>query len=117
MTVIAAIQVDLTSTTVGTACRLANVIAGKSILRHTIDRVERISSVEVVCVLCPTGQKEACQNLLAGSKVRIIAYDAEPAPWTPALTGGRSALSVQVVLNSPNIQPSMAFSRPRQYPT
>lgn len=89
MTVIAAIQVDLTSTTVGTACRLANVIAGKSILRHTIDRVERISSVEVVCVLCPTGQKEACQNLLAGSKVRIIAYDAEPAPWTPIVRAGR----------------------------
>ena len=89
MTVIAAIQVDLASTTLGTPCRLANMIAGKPILRHTIDRVERIPSVKAVCVMCPTDQKDTCQDLLAGSKAGIIAFDAEPAPWTRIVRAGR----------------------------
>jgi len=81
MKVIAAIQVDLSMTPLGTVSRLGMELAGSPILQHTVRRVERIETLSGIYVLCPEPQVAACRDLVAGSRAEVVPFAAGVPPW------------------------------------
>jgi hypothetical protein len=80
--VIATIQADLKVTPLGTRSRLGDVLSGSTVLRRTVERVCGAKSVEAVYVLCPVGDREACEQMLRGTRAIVRSFDAGPSPWT-----------------------------------
>ncbi|MHC4696701.1 MAG: radical SAM/SPASM domain-containing protein [Planctomycetota bacterium] len=89
MKVIAAIQADLKTSSIGTRSRLADEIEGVCILRRTVERVLLAKRVEAVYVLCPASQFERCASLLEGTAAEVRHYDAGPPPWGPLTQSAR----------------------------
>ncbi|UCE61632.1 MAG: NTP transferase domain-containing protein, partial [Phycisphaerales bacterium] len=81
MKTIAAIQADLKTSPVGTRSRLTDELAGKTILRRTVERISRAKRIEEVYVLCPSPQLEHCKSLLEGTGAVVRRFDADPPHW------------------------------------
>jgi radical SAM protein with 4Fe4S-binding SPASM domain len=82
MKTIAAIQVDLEVTPLGTRSRLADDMLGVPVLRRTVERVARATQVEKVFLLCPPSQRSQCQSLLEATPAEIQPFSADPPPWS-----------------------------------
>ena len=80
MRVIAALWADLQTTPLGTQSRLAEDLAGRPVLRRTVERVTQAQRIEKVHVLCPEPQLEQCNQLLAGTNAQVHRYDGA---WPP----------------------------------
>jgi hypothetical protein len=89
MRIVAAIQADLEETPLGTRSRLADELAGESVLRRTVKRVCHATLLDGVHVLCPARQRERCEAVLRGSAATVRPYDAEPAPWGSLVQAAR----------------------------
>jgi len=87
--VIAAIQVDLDTTPLGTRSRLLDEFGGVPILRKTVSRVERIEPAVEIYVLCPENQHAECQRILADSSAKVLPHDAGPPPWQALIRASR----------------------------
>jgi hypothetical protein len=81
MKVIAAIQADLENSTIGTRSRLAEEIAGVTILRRTVERIAQANRIEALYVFCPAAQFERCTALLQGTGAFVQRHEAQSPPW------------------------------------
>lgn len=81
MNVIATIQVDLDTTALGTKSRLAETLAGTTILRRTVEHVSAAKNINRTYVLCPAAQRERCVALLDGTGAAVHSFDAPPPTW------------------------------------
>ena len=93
MRVIAALQADLEETMLGTRSRLADELAGETVLRRTVSRISRARRIDAVFVLCPKGQIDRCRKFLEGTDSRVIPFDAPPAPWAKLVRAQQGGLS------------------------
>ncbi len=89
MSVIATIEADLEVSRLGTRSRLADELAGITILRRTVERLRRAEKLDAIHVLCPTKQHERCTRLLEGTGAIIRRVDAPPAPWANLVRAAR----------------------------
>ncbi len=89
MKVIAAIQVDLEVTPLGTRSRAADELSGVSLLRRTAERVGRTRNVEALYILCPIEQVKRCQTILDGTMALVRQHDLGPAPWGALVLAAR----------------------------
>jgi len=71
MKVVAAIDVDLESTPLGTASRQEHLLAGRPVLRRCVERVLRAQRPAGVNLLCPEAQAARCAALVQGLAVTI----------------------------------------------
>ena len=78
MNVIAVIQADLETTTLGTRSRLADELAGVPVLRRTVERLSAAKCIAAVYVLCPLAQRDRCERLIEGTGAIVRRYDAPP---------------------------------------
>ncbi|UCG17553.1 MAG: radical SAM protein [Phycisphaerales bacterium] len=83
MKVIAAIEVDLHRTPLGTAPRFAEQIGGQTVLARTVTRVARAKRLDGVFVLCPDDQESQCRSLLSGRPATLRSHSAGPPPYRP----------------------------------
>jgi hypothetical protein len=81
MRIIAAIRADLEQSDIGTRSRLGDELVGVPILRRTVERAARTAGIAATYVLCPTGQRGRCENILAGTTARILEFHEDPSPW------------------------------------
>ncbi len=89
MKVIAAMQVDLEVTPLGTRSRLGSEIAGTSVLRRTIDRLMRMEQHCDVFVLCPEAQQDRCQPLIDGTGATLMPFSGDAPPWRNLVASAR----------------------------
>lgn len=89
MRIIAALQVDLEVTPLGTRSRLADELRGVPILRRTVERLALVPSLEAVFVLAPTPQRDRCRRILEGTRAEIVDHDAGPSPWSSLVRSAR----------------------------
>ncbi len=69
MKIIAAIEVDLDDTPLGTRSRLGEMLCGQVVLARTVERVLRAGELAGVWVACPAQQLDRCRELLGGRQV------------------------------------------------
>ncbi|MCP4247788.1 MAG: radical SAM protein [bacterium] len=81
MKVIAAIDADLETTPLGTASRLADALAGRPVLRRTVERVVRAGSLDEVYVVCPPEQAAACADLVDGLNANVVPHPGVGPPF------------------------------------
>ncbi len=89
MKVIATIQADLDTTSLGLRSRLADDLLTVPVLRRTIDRISRCRNVDAIHVLCPADQRTRCAALIRGTDARIQPYDSPPPSWAPLVQAAR----------------------------
>ncbi|MBI1826285.1 MAG: SPASM domain-containing protein [Planctomycetes bacterium] len=89
MKVIAAIQIDLETTPLGTRSRLRDELGGVSIFWRTVKQAERIQPPIDIFVLCPQTQESETRNLLADSRAIVQTHDAGPPPWNALIRASR----------------------------
>lgn len=89
MNVIAALQVDLETTPLGTKSRLTQELGGQTILRRTIERVQRAKNLTAIYVMSPVDQKDQCQKLLEGTSAIVQAFNADAPSWRPLVQAAR----------------------------
>jgi hypothetical protein len=80
-TVIAAAEVDLNVSPIGTRSRLADDLLGKPVLRRTLERLARVRQIEGIFLMCPAEQRARCAELVKGFNVTVCGHEAGPAPW------------------------------------
>ena len=78
MRLITLIMADLVATPLGRRSRLADEIAGMTVLRRTVSRVLAASRAGSVVVGCPPRDAAAIRALLDGLTVRVETYDLAP---------------------------------------
>jgi spore coat polysaccharide biosynthesis protein SpsF (cytidylyltransferase family) len=81
MKAIALIMADLRTSPMGTRSRLAEMLAGKPVIRHTLERVSASTRVDSIVVLAPAEQIGALRDLCAGLNVTVQANEYGPAPY------------------------------------
>lgn len=89
MKVIAAIDVHLRETPLGTRSRLPDRIAGETVLRRTVERVRAIPAIQAIYLLCPQAQGEEVVALAGGPGVTIHRYNASPPGWRNRVQSAR----------------------------
>ncbi len=89
MKVIAVLQADLETTSLGTASRLAQEIGGAPILRRTVERLSAAKELHSIHVLCPAEQVARCTALLRRTRADVRPFDASPAPWGELVRASR----------------------------
>lgn len=90
MRIIAAINVNLDESPIGTRSRLREPMRGTPILRRTLERVCRIRGVETVHVLVPPAQADETRAILDGLSARVETHDAPAPPYQDLVRTGRS---------------------------
>ncbi len=88
--VITAIYVDLETNPLGLPSRLAHDLAGKPILRHTVERALAIDAVSSTHILCHASQRSAVADLLEGLPVTLDTHQAPPPPYRELVRSSRS---------------------------
>ena len=86
MKILAAMEVDLEVTPIGTRSRLAQELAGETVLRRTVDQVRRMRHVAALHVRCPDHQVQRCRTLLDGTDAVVRPRAVGPPPWA---SGGK----------------------------
>ena len=89
MKVIAAMQVDLDTTPLGTKSRLGTEIGGEPVLRRTIGRLQSTTRARDIFVLCPTPQEERCQRLIDGTGAMLMPFSGAAPPWRQLVASAR----------------------------
>ncbi len=89
MQMIAAMQVNLETTPLGTRSRLADELRGVPILRRTVDRVCRVEGLTAVYVLTPPQQADRCKAILSGTRAVVQPVSADPPPWAALIRASR----------------------------
>lgn len=89
MNVIAAIEVELEVTPLGTRSRLHEPVCGVPMLRRTAERIAQARHVSGVHVLCPEAQVSACRDLLHGTTAVVHPHTAGPPPWRGLVRASR----------------------------
>lgn len=89
MKIIAAIEVDLKLSPLGTASRLADDLAGTSVLGRTLDRLGRCTKLASIHVVTGTEQRDAVAELVGDRNVEIEAHEYGPPTWQEAVGRGR----------------------------
>lgn len=89
MNVIAAIEVDLEVTPLGTRSRLHEPACGAPMLRRTAERIAQARHVSGVHVLCPEAQVSACRDLLHGTTAVVHPHTAGLPPWRGLVRASR----------------------------
>ena len=89
MRCIAAIQVDLAHSPLGTASRLAEPLAGTPILRRTIDRLRQTKSVASIHLLVHVDQADKVREVVKGLPVEIETHQATPPQYAALVRPGR----------------------------
>ncbi|MFQ5430101.1 MAG: SPASM domain-containing protein [Phycisphaerae bacterium] len=89
MRIIATILADLDRSPLGTRSRLADDLAGRPVLRRTVERVTQVGGLDAVHVLCPAEQAERVRALLAGLALSVETYDGAPAPYAALVRTSR----------------------------
>ena len=89
MNVVAAMQVNLEVTPIGTRSRLGFELSGISVLRRTIDQLKRMKHSCPTYVLCPEAQMGRCHALTDGSGVTLMPFSGEVPPWRNLVTSAR----------------------------
>ena len=89
MKLVGAIAVDLEQSPIGTRSRLADDLLGRPVLRRTVERVDRVTSLTDVYVLCPANQATKVRPLLEGLDVTLETHDAGPAPYHALVRASR----------------------------
>ncbi|MCB9854471.1 MAG: SPASM domain-containing protein [Phycisphaerales bacterium] len=89
MRVIAAINVNLDESPIGTRSRLREPLNGRPVLRHTIERASRIRGIDGVHALVPLSEADEVRSILMGVKVSIETHDAPTTPHCDLVRAGR----------------------------
>lgn len=89
MNIIAAMHVNLERSPVGTRSRLADELAGATVLRRTVERALRVEGVASLSLLTPAAQADRVQSLVDGLRVTITRHDAPEPPYRGLVTAGR----------------------------
>lgn len=89
MKIIACIAVDLERSPIGTPSRLRDDLAGKSILRRTVERVLRTERTPGVFVIAPATQAQAVRTMLDGLAAHVETYDGAEPPYAALVRAGR----------------------------
>lgn len=89
MRLIAAVNVNLDDSPLGTRSRLRESLDGTTILRRTIERVRRVRGIESVYVLVPPTQADEVRSLVAALDVQVETHDAPPPPYRDLVRTGR----------------------------
>lgn len=89
MKIIAVLQADLDSTSLGTRSRLAENFGGTSILRQTVQRAAAVPGLDAVVILSPREQFDRCAAMLEGCRVELHRHDALPSPWAGLVRSAR----------------------------
>jgi len=90
MRIAAAIMADLERSPLGTASRLAAPLCGAPVLRRTVERAIQATRINGVIVICPSPQRSAIGDVLAGLPVEIATFDGAPAPYAALVQAGRA---------------------------
>lgn len=89
MRTIAAINVDLDDSPLGTPSRLRDPLNGIPILRRTVERAVRIRGLEGVHLLVTPQQADEVRSIIKGLKARVETHDAPPPPYRDLVRAGR----------------------------
>lgn len=89
MKCIAVINVDLDRSPLGTRSRLAEELAGKTVLRRTLERVGRASRVATVHLLCPVAQAEQLRDMTWGLPVKVEPHNGGAPPYEQLVRASR----------------------------
>ncbi|MCH7885231.1 MAG: radical SAM protein [Planctomycetes bacterium] len=89
MKIIAAMEVDLEVTPIGTQSQLARELGGVTVLRRTVEQVRRMQHVAALHVRCPSQQVKRCQTLLDGTDAVVRPRAAGPPPWGSLVRAAR----------------------------
>ncbi len=81
MKVIAAIEVDLVTTPLGTRSRCADELGGVPVLRRTVERLMRCRNLAGIHLLCPPEQVNRCSKLVDGLAAVVHPNALGPPPW------------------------------------
>ncbi len=80
MTTVAVVPVDLDSSPIGTAGRLASDLCGTPVLTRTLERIVAAATVDHIVVTCPGIQRSAVQDLTAHRGIEVVAFDGPADP-------------------------------------
>ncbi len=89
MKCIAVINVDLERSPLGTRSRLGDELAGKTVLRRTLERVARVTRIASTHLLCHVSQAERLRELTWGLAVKIEPHDAGAPPYEMLVRASR----------------------------
>lgn len=89
MRVIAAVNVNLEESPIGTRSRLRESLNGRPVLHRTIERTCRIRNLDGIHVLVPPAQADEARSMLKGLDVRIETHDAPAPPHRDLVRAGR----------------------------
>ena len=89
MKFIAAIAADLETSPLGTRSRLRDELAGRPVLRCTVERVLAARRITAVHVLAPTGQASEISALLGGLPVQVETHVGTQTPYAGLVRIGR----------------------------
>ena len=89
MKCIAALMVDLEHAPLGTRNRLAEPLAGKPVLRRTVERLLACSRISSVHLLTTPSQRGGVESLVSGLPVEIEPLRLPPSPYAELIRAGR----------------------------
>ena len=89
MNLVAALLVDLERSPLGTRSRLSDNLLGKPVLRRTLERVSRTTTLSSIHVLCPVRQANQVRPLLDGLDVKLETHDAGPPSYQMLVQASR----------------------------
>jgi radical SAM protein with 4Fe4S-binding SPASM domain len=89
MRTIAAIQVDLEVTPLGTRSRLADELCGQPVLRRTVQQACRIEGLSGVHVLAPEAHVARCRELIRGLDAEVLGIQCAPPVWAKIVQSSR----------------------------
>ncbi|MFQ5491627.1 MAG: SPASM domain-containing protein [Phycisphaerae bacterium] len=90
MKTVAAIDVDLVTTPLGTSSRQAAELSGVPVLLRTVQRVRRAQEVAEVHLVCPADQVERCRAMLSEEAVTVHGISSGPPPFRRLTRAARS---------------------------
>ncbi len=89
MKTIAAIEVDLERSPLGTRSRLATELAGRPVLRRTIERIRRAQRLASIFVVTPVTQQNRVAELIAGLDIPMETHAAGAPAWRGLVRSAR----------------------------
>lgn len=89
MNVVAAIEVDLTETPLGTYSRCADELEGVPVLRRTTERLLQARQLAGIHVLCPSDQVSRGSRLVETERVKVWSHDLGVPPWRTLVRSAR----------------------------
>jgi len=112
---------DLDRSALGLRSRLADDLAGKCVLRRTLERLLQARQLHEIIVFCPTAQAQRVSALTAGLDVQLVGLE-HPIPLSPhvrrrkwALASWRGGLREATVFDEQPVTPEMVLAlRDRQ---